>query len=149
MTQERNAYGEFVGKPAGKPSKSSKWGNRIFIFVIIAFFIFVAYQYKVSLSSDIQTPETTEQVKVENTGSKIDEVMNEVDFKKKMELEAKKIVSEREKKAELARHDAEVKAEKEKHDAKIAEIEKELEAVRAEELSFFQQAPAQKDSSKQ
>lgn len=128
MNKQRDSKGRF-----------SKVGSRIFGFILIAIVVAIIYQYKTTDTTVV--PETTEQVKVENTGNKIDEVMNEADFKKKMELEAKKIVSEREKKAELARHDAEVKAEKEKHDAKIAEIEASLEGIRKEELSFTKAAP--------
>lgn len=122
----------------------SKVGNTAFGIFLILILLGCVYGYMTTKDTTV-IPETTEQVKVENADNKLDEVMNEADFKKKMELEAKKIIFDRERKAELARHDAEVKAEKEKHDAKIAEIEASLENVRKEEMSF--QLPQEQSNS--
>lgn len=125
MTQDRKPNGEYASKP-------SKWGNRIFTLIIIAFFIFVAYQYNVSLSSDTQTPETTEQVKVENTDNRLEEIMNEEEFKKQTELRAKKVILDREKNEETELNDKNVQIETDRHNARVAELKEKEDALLAE-----------------
>ena len=113
-----------------RKDKFTKKSSFFFWLVVILIFGGGYYGYKIDTTQVTPIQEPVVEVK----DSKLEEVMNEADFKKKMELEAKKIVFERERKAEI-----------ERHEAKMAEIEKELEAIRGEELSFFQQAPVQKD----
>lgn len=103
----------------------------------VTFFIIMIVAVAIFINSKTEKPEpidvTTVPQVVEVKDSKLEEVMNEADFKKKMELEAKKIVFERERKAEI-----------ERHETKMAEIEKELEAIRGEELIFTKAASQQK-----
>ena len=71
--------------------------------------------------------DTNQQIASSKTDTDLEAIYNEADFKKMMELRARKIKAERE-----------METENKRHDETIATLEAELEDIRSQELESFQ-----------
>lgn len=95
--------------------------KKAFTFILIAGLAGMIYIHNTSTSTETYVKPVQEKVEKND----LDEIYNEADFKKQMELKARTVKATREKEAEVLRHKE-----------SIAKIEAELEAVRKEELTL-------------
>lgn len=114
-----------------------KKSNNTFPFFIVATIIallgYSSYAYLTGQSKiDTAVPSAVEN----KTDPRVEKIMNEVDFKKMVELKAKKIIAEQDRKAENERNANVLKAEQELHQSNTLAIETRIEELRKEELDL-------------
>ncbi len=112
----------------------AKTKSLMFWVVLILVFVgaYQAHKHDLGSTTTSNTPETTEQVKVENTDSRLEEIMNEEEFKKKAELLGRKELLDREKKEETELNDKNVQFETDRHNNRLKALKEKEDALLAE-----------------
>lgn len=95
--------------------------------IVFAAMILILGSVAIIGSYQTEKVEYVAEVKTQDKNDDLDSIYNEADFKKMVELKARKIKAEREMEAENVRHEETIKA-----------LEADLETIRSQELDSFQ-----------